>query len=160
MTTLEDIAKQFLDVWFKENHWNNKNDNYGVYNRASWGFKDTIDNILNEKLKSKAKTVENEDLQRIFDDIDLLYRKWVILDNARHYMFEYNEDEGDKICRRQMDVSELEELVDSALLVIDGNKELMKKLYAKLKLAIKFNFCLTCGESPYYDILDRVSELM
>ena len=159
LSTLECIAKRFMDKWFKENKLT-YNKPYGVYSTISHEIELMIDTVSYRILKAEVIKVENKDLQCIFDDIDFLYWKWAILVNARDYLIYHNENRGDKIRYRLRDVSELGRLVDSALSVINGNKELMEKLYAKIELAIKFNYMLSYEGSLYFELLNRVRELM
>ena len=160
LSILECVAKQFMDEWFKENKDTN-NKPYDVYSTISWNIEGIIDIISYGKLKVEAIKVENKDLQSVFDDIDFLYWEWAVLVNARDYLIYHDENRGDKIRYHLIkDISKLGKLVDSALSVINGNKELMEKLYAKLELAIKFNHMLNHEGSLYFELLNRVHELM
>ena len=153
------IAKRFMDKRFEENKDEGCN-SFTVYSAISHEIDLLIDSMSYTKLKEEAIKVENKDLQCIFDDIDLLYWKWFVLDNARDYLIEHDENRGDMIRRRLVDASKLGILVNSALSVINGNKELIEKLFAKLELAIKFNRFLNYDDSLYFELLNRVCELM
>lgn len=159
LSILECIAKQFMDKWFKENKDANCK-SYIVCASISYEIEKIIDIVSYRKLKAEAIKVENKDLQCIFDDIDLLFWEWAVLENIRYYLIEHDENGGDKIRYRLRDASKLGRLVNSALSVINENKELMKKLYAKLELAIKFNRFLNYENSSYFELLNRVRELM
>ena len=126
----------------------------------SYEIESLIDTMSYRKLKEEAIKVENKDLQCIFDDIDLLYWKWFVLDYARDYLIEHDENKGDRIRRRLRDASKLEKLVNSALSIINGNKELIEKLFAKLELALTFNRFLNYDDSLYFELLNRVCEIM
>ena len=154
------IAKRFMDKWFEENKDVNNFKSFTVYSMISYEIESLIDTVSYRKLKEESMKVENKDLQCIFDDIDLLYWKWFVLDNARDYLIEHDENRGDIIRRRLVDASKLGRLVNSALSVINGNKELMKKLFAKLELALTFNRFLNYDDSIYFELLNRVCELM
>ena len=56
-------------------------------------------------------------------------------------------------------VDELEEQVNQALSIINGDKELLEKLYDKLCMAINFNWTLKFS-SKYESLLDKVQELI